>query len=372
MLSNAFLKKTTINNAQLQLRQFRHLFAQSTQPMLHYVVTENRWSTHYTGYYLTSWLNKLGMQANLCHKPLRMKGDIFHFGDWEVLTKNINASRNDFNWLSATFLYREHQVPFDEAIEQTATYVMDLNKLVVPSEHMMQSFVDHGVKADKLICIPLGVDLNTFFQASSEEKESLRLKFEIPINAFCLGSFQKDGVGWEEGNEPLMQKGPDVFLEVVEQLKKSVPSLFIFLTGPSRGYVKSGLEKLDIPYRHILIDEYHEMRDCYACLDAYLVTSRQECGPSSILEAMTCGVPVISTSVGMASELIEHDYNGLLNDIEDTDKLAYHIEQVANDAEIADKLIINGLEVSRQYCWSEVAALYFEHVYAPLMVQRYS
>jgi hypothetical protein len=57
-----------------------------------------------------------------------------------------------------------------------------------------------------------------------------------------------------------------------------------------------------------------EMVVFYQGLDACICTSRVEGGPHSLLEASSCGVPVISTRVGIAPELIAHGCNGLLID----------------------------------------------------------
>jgi len=57
-----------------------------------------------------------------------------------------------------------------------------------------------------------------------------------------------------------------------------------------------------------------EMVDFYKSLDAYICTSRTEGGPHPILEASSCGIPVISTPVGIAPELISDNINGLLID----------------------------------------------------------
>jgi hypothetical protein len=55
-----------------------------------------------------------------------------------------------------------------------------------------------------------------------------------------------------------------------------------------------------------------EMVDWYRELDAYICCSRTEGGPHPVIEASACGVPVISTNVGLVPELITSGVNGLL------------------------------------------------------------
>ncbi len=55
-----------------------------------------------------------------------------------------------------------------------------------------------------------------------------------------------------------------------------------------------------------------EMVEFYRGIDAYICCSRTEGGPHPLLEASACGVPVISTRVGLAPELIADGENGLL------------------------------------------------------------
>jgi Glycosyltransferase len=57
---------------------------------------------------------------------------------------------------------------------------------------------------------------------------------------------------------------------------------------------------------------HEEMVPFYQGLDAYICASRTEGGPHPILEASACAVPVISTRVGVAPELISDEVNGIL------------------------------------------------------------
>ena len=70
-------------------------------------------------------------------------------------------------------------------------------------------------------------------------------------------------------------------------------------------------------------------RRLYSALDAYVVPSRQEGGPKSVLEAMASGVPIVSTRVGQATELIRDGENGRLVEVEDAEALAEALRTIA-------------------------------------------
>jgi glycosyltransferase involved in cell wall biosynthesis len=65
----------------------------------------------------------------------------------------------------------------------------------------------------------------------------------------------------------------------------------------------------------------------FHALDAYIVASREEGGPKSILESMASGVPIISTRVGQAAALIRHGENGWLADVGDAAGLAHFTQR---------------------------------------------
>ena len=128
--------------------------------------------------------------------------------------------------------------------------------------------------------------------------------------------------------EPKLIKGPDVFGETMKRLKKDIPELVVMLSGPARGYIKKGLEEADIPYLHIYLQSYPEIAQLFQALDLYVVASRQEGGPKAILESMASGVPLVTTRVGQALDLVKHGENAWMTDVEDVDALASYALQV--------------------------------------------
>lgn len=201
-----------------------------------------------------------------------------------------------------------------------------LARVQVTHGEMRDVVLSSGIDPAKVFLIPIGVDAGLFLPTSAASTRAARERWGIPHDAVAVGSIQKDGVGWGDGREPKLIKGPDVFVDSIERLRKVVPELFVVLAGPSRGYVVSRLEELGVPYIHHVPDGLADIADLYHALDLYLITSRQEGGPKAVLEAMATGVPLVTTRVGQATELVSHGENGWIVDVDDVDGLVHWAE----------------------------------------------
>jgi len=211
---------------------------------------------------------------------------------------------------------------FDIAYDALRAHHAELARVQVTHAEMHELVLSSGIDPAKVFRIPIGVDLGLFAAQTSALRSAARRALGLPEQAFVVGSFQKDGVGWGNGDDPKAIKGPDVLLDALRLLHERVPELHVLLSGPARGFVRSGLEALAIPYVHRRHERYEEIAQLYLALDAYVVPSRQEGGPKGVLEAMASGVPVVSTRVGQASELIRDGVNGRLVDVENAEALA--------------------------------------------------
>ena len=83
--------------------------------------------------------------------------------------------------------------------------------------------------------------------------------------------------------------------------------------------------------------------------DVCLVTSRQEGGPKAVLEAMATGVPLVTTRVGQASELVHDGENGLLADVDDVGALAAAVRSVHDDCALRVRLRAAGRATAEEY-----------------------
>jgi glycosyltransferase involved in cell wall biosynthesis len=251
---------------------------------------------------------------------------------------------------------------FDRAYAALRERTARVERVQVTHEEMHELVLGAGVDPAKVFRIPIGIDLERFPVADGVARASLG----VPESAFVVGSFQKDGVGFGEGLEPKTIKGPDVFVAVLERLR--VPELFVLLTGPARGYVRRELERLGVPYRHVQLPARDDLVKAYHALDVYLVTSRQEGGPKSVLESLASGVPLVSTRVGQAPELVTDRRDALLADVDDVDALAAAVQRVHDDAELRDRLRTTGRATAEAFAeerldpkWAELLDGFVRH-----------
>ncbi|KAA0262493.1 MAG: glycosyltransferase [Chloroflexi bacterium] len=88
------------------------------------------------------------------------------------------------------------------------------------------------------------------------------------------------------------------------------------------------MDEMGVPYKHAYYKHYPEMAGMFAALDLYIVASRQEGGPKAILESMASGVPLVTTRVGQAMDIVQHGVSAWMTDVEDAEALAAFALQV--------------------------------------------
>ncbi len=169
----------------------------------------------------------------------------------------------------------------------------------------------------KSICIPYAVDTDIFHPIEKDDTriEGVREQWNIPAGKYLIGSFQRDTEG-KDLKSPKLVKGPDVFAEIVSGLVKKGYPLHVVLCGPRRFWLRRRLGELDVPFTFIGSETGNDdiaennqphslVNVLYNMLDLYIVSSRSEGGPRSILEAAAARCKIISTQVGLAPDVLE-------------------------------------------------------------------
>ncbi len=195
-----------------------------------------------------------------------------------------------------------------------------VNRIISQSREATTEFKNMGIDS---FYLPYTVDLKNFYSNISLSPSMLKEKYNIPKAKYVIGNFHRDSDG-SNLSKPKLQKGPDIFLEIVKKIWLNNKNIHVLLAGPRRHWLRNHLALLDIPYtfvgRLVEKDDWQinilkpdVINELYQLLDLAVVSSRWEGAPRTILEATATKTKIISTPVGIAPDLL--DGNCIFSDL---------------------------------------------------------
>ncbi len=209
------------------------------------------------------------------------------------------------------------------------------HSLIAISAEINKEFVSNGVSPKKIVALRNGVDVNKFRPITSEEKRRLR---------------QKLGLDHEKkymlfAGRLVRRKGLDILLKAFSQIKDEFSDLHLIIAGESKGQL-DGIEssirdmclELELNNRINFVGLIQEPEKYYQASDIFVFPSRKEGMPNAILEAMSCGMPVLASDIGGNVDIITHMVNGFLFANEDVEMLANSIRALMQNDNLQAQL----------------------------------
>jgi glycosyltransferase involved in cell wall biosynthesis len=128
-------------------------------------------------------------------------------------------------------------------------------------------------------------------------------------------------------------KGLDLFLQVATALRRGTPAVrfSILGDGPLREELARMAAALGLADCLEFVAPRPDPFGYYRSLDLYLTTSVHEGLPLSVVEAMACGVPVVSAAVGGIPEIVTHGEQGFLVECRDPEPFATWCRRLMQD-----------------------------------------
>ena len=133
-------------------------------------------------------------------------------------------------------------------------------------------------------------------------------------------------------NFRVVKRVPDA-IRVFDKVQKEIPSKLILIgDGPDRSECERICRQLELCDKVKFLGKQDGLVEILASSDLFLIPSQSESFGLAALEAMACGLPVISSSVGGLPELIKHNETGYIAEIGDIDRMAkYALDLLSND-----------------------------------------
>lgn len=122
-------------------------------------------------------------------------------------------------------------------------------------------------------------------------------------------------------------------IRILKMVNQEVPSKLVLVgDGPERSDCERLARELEISNKVIFLGKQESLPPILASCDLFLIPSQSESFGLAALEAMSCGLPVVSSSVGGLPEVVSHNENGFIAEIGDVERMArYSIDLLSND-----------------------------------------
>jgi glycosyltransferase involved in cell wall biosynthesis len=158
-------------------------------------------------------------------------------------------------------------------------------------------------------------------------------------------------------------KGLDVLLDAIAALDVR---LVIAGEGPERGALERQAAALGERDRVQFVGWRDDSRAFLDGIDVFVLPSRNEGFPLSIIEAMFAGRPVVATRVGSVDEAVVDQETGLLVPADDVDALRSAIVTLADDPDRRDLMGTNGRQRALEHFSISKMASSFDALYDDL------
>ncbi|ODS24354.1 hypothetical protein AB835_04105 [Candidatus Endobugula sertula] len=254
-----------------------------------------------------SWMVALGMRLTFKHKPL-------------IRTRHVSAPVSK-NW-ATSWLY------------QTASY-----HIVTTGEKLRQTLInDNAIHPDKITSVPTGIDCQQFIPTT--DKTRIRKQLKLPSDKTIIGIVATLR-SW---------KGHQYLIEAFHQLGHHKTHLLIVGNGPQWSNIQQQIDQFGIKDNVTLCGEQSNVTPWLQAMDIFCLPSYANEGvPQSIMQAMACGLPIISTNVGSITEIVNEN-TGIIVESKDSLSLKAALLDLINNEKIRVTLGNNAINFSKKHC----------------------
>lgn len=207
-----------------------------------------------------------------------------------------------------------------------------VDSVVVPSEYLVRVFASFGLKARAIYNLI--------------ETGKFRFRERVPPRPVFLSNRNLE-----------IHYGVDRVLRAFALIKERVPeaSLTIAGDGSQRRVLETLAEELELRNTTFIGQiEPGSIASVYDGADIYLNGSEIDNQPLSILEAFSCGLPIVTTDAGGIPDIVTDGKTGMIVPRGDYSQMAERAIRLLNDPELAKRITEHGRSECAKYSWDAV------------------
>ncbi len=221
--------------------------------------------------------------------------------------------------------------------------------IIVPSNSMKDDLmIKYSIPQEKIIVINNPVDIDLIQKLANIAVDHPWFKSTIPI-AIGMGRL-------------IAGKGFQVLIKAVSLVaEKNIPlRLVIIGDGEEKSKLQKLVEELAMQDKVAFLGSQANPYKYISKADIFVLSSLYEGFPNALIEAMTCGTPVISTDCKSGpSEIIDHYENGILVPVGDARPMAEEIDYLLSDPNLASALALKAKQtVINKFAVKQLVAEY--------------
>lgn len=148
-------------------------------------------------------------------------------------------------------------------------------------------------------------------------------------------------------------------IKVFAQVRKQMPAKLLMIgDGPERPNAEELCRHLDICQDVRFLGKQEQVDEILSITDLFMLPSEYESFGLAALEAMACGVPVISTNTGGLPEINVPGKTGFLANVGDIDAMTEGALRILRDESVLASFKENALSHSRQFDRENIVPIY--------------
>ena len=231
-----------------------------------------------------------------------------------------------------------------------------LKKIVVPSNSSMDDIKDEfRVDKNKMERVMNGIDLNVFYPDSKIRK--------IPFKLVTVAS----------ADVPL--KGLDYLLKALSDLAEVYSDISLSIIGEQKkgGHTERLIKKLNLEKRVNFFSNLtqEDLRKTYCEAELAIIPSLYEGFGFAAIEAMACGVPLISSSGGALPEVIKD--TGIIIPPKNVKEIYNSVDYLLSSPHIAKELAEKGLQrANSKFSWTAIAKQLEKVYYKEIEIHKHA